>query len=113
MKRIIAFIKPIMRDDVIFALHDIEGFPGARICEVQDTGGGSPDKSEPGDRTPFHAWPKLVRLEIVCPTERVEEIAETIRKQAHTGLAGDGKIYISAIEDTICIRSGERGPSAV
>ena len=94
MKRIIAFIKPNMLEDVIFSLHDIEGFPGASISEVKGIGSGSRDHLKHGDRTPFHAFPKSVRMEIVCTTEQVEEIVAAIREKAHTGVSDDGKIYI-------------------
>ncbi len=113
MKRIVAFVKPNMLDDVIFALHEIEDFPGASISEVQGIGSGSRDHLKHGDRTPFHAFPKSVRMEIVCLAARVEEIVETIREKAHTGLPDDGKVYVSPVEDALRIRTGERGDAAV
>lgn len=113
MKRIVAFIKPTMLDDVIFALHEIEGFPGGSISEVQGISSGSRDHLKHSDRTPFHAFPKSMRFEIVCSAARVEEIVETIRQKAHTGLPDDGKIYVSAVEDALRIRTGARGESAV
>jgi nitrogen regulatory protein P-II 1 len=113
MKRIIAFVKPNMLDDVIFALHEVDDFPGASISEVQGIGSGSRDHLKHGDRTPFHAFPKSVRMEIVCPAAKVEEIVETIRTRAHTGLPDDGKIYISAVDDALRIRTGERGKQAM
>ena len=113
MKRIIAFVKPNMLDDVIFALHEVENFPGASISEVQGIGSGSREHLGHSDRTPFHAFPRSVRIEIVCSSGRVEEIVETIQKKAHTGLPDDGKIYISPVEDAIRIRTEERGESAV
>jgi nitrogen regulatory protein P-II 1 len=112
MKRIVAFIKPNMLDDVIDALHEIENFPGASISEVQGIGSGSRDHLEHGDRTPFHAFPKSVRMEIVCPDEQIAEIIETIETKAHTGLPDDGKIYVSGIQEAIRIRTGERGGDA-
>jgi len=113
MKRIIAFVKPNMLDDVIFALHEIDNFPGASISEVQGIGSGSRDHLEHADRTPFHAFPRSVRIEVVCTAAQVEGIVETIQQSAHTGLPDDGKIYISAVEDAVRIRTGERGESAV
>lgn len=112
MKRIVAFVKPNMLDDVIFALHEVESFPGASISEVQGIGGGSREHLKHGDRTPFHAFPKSVRMEIVCPAAKVEEIVKTIQEKAHTGLPDDGKIYVSPVEDAIRIRTGERGELA-
>ena len=113
MKCIVAFVKPNMLDDVIFALHEVQGFPGASISEVQGIGSGSREHLEHSDKTPFHGFPKSVRMEIVCPGGRVEEIIEAIRRNAYTGMADDGKIYVSAVEEALRIRTGERGESAV
>lgn len=113
MKRIVAFVKPNMLDDVVFALHEIEEFPGASISEVQGIGSGSRKHLRSTDRTPFREFPKSVRIEIVCPASNVEEITRTIQAKAHTGLPDDGKIYISTVEDAIRIRTGERGATAV
>jgi nitrogen regulatory protein PII len=106
-------MKPNMLDDVISALHEIENFPGASISEVQGIGSGSRKHLKYADRTPFHAFPKSVRMEIACPAAKVEEIVETIREKAHTGMPDDGKIYVSAVEDALRIRTGERGEMAV
>ncbi|MBT3288334.1 MAG: P-II family nitrogen regulator, partial [Victivallales bacterium] len=54
-----------------------------------------------------------VRLEIVCPTNLAEEIVSAIASEAHTGLAGDGKIIICPVEDALRIRTGERGDEAI
>lgn len=113
MKRIIAFVKPNMLDDVIFGLHGLASFPGASASEVQELGRGSREHLARADRTPFHAFPKLVRLELVCHADHVEEIVETIRQNAHTGLPNDGKIYVCPVEDALRIRTGERGEGAV
>lgn len=109
MKRIIAFIKPNMLDDVIFALHEIEDFPGANISEVQGIGHSSSERLKHDDRTPYHALSKSVRMEIVCSAALVERIVETLQLKAHTGLPDDGNIYVSAVEDAMRIQTGERG----
>lgn len=113
MKCIVAFVKPNMLDDVIFALHEIEDFPGASISQVQGTGSGSREHLEHSGHTPFHGFPKSVRMEIVCSTSRAEEIVAVIQEKAHTGLPDDGKIYISAVESAVRIRTGERGEAAI
>lgn len=51
----------------------------------------------------------MVKLEIICPEERLEEIVGVIIEKAHTGRKGDGLIAISPIEDVIHIRTGKRG----
>ena len=113
MKRIVAFIKPNMLDDVIFALHALENFPGASISEVQDIGSGSRDHLAHADHTPFHGFPKTVRMEIMCATAQAERIVQTIRENAHTGLPDDGTIYVSGVDDAIHIRTGERGTGGI
>jgi len=113
MKRIVAYVKPNMLDDVVFALHEVEDFPGASISEVQGIGSGSRDHLKHGDMTHFRGFPKSVRMEIVCMSSQVEEIMATIKEKAHTGLPDDGKIYLSAVEDALRIRTGERGGAAV
>ncbi len=113
MKHIIAFVKPNMLDDVIFALHEIEGFPGASLSEVQGIGRGLGRRANDKDRTPYHELPRSMRIEIACPGALVNEIMETIQAKAHTGLPGDGNIYLCDLEDAIRIRTGERGEAAM
>lgn len=113
MKHIVAFIKPNMLEGVVFALHKIEYFPGATITEVKGIGGGLQDSTEKGNHTPLHSFPKSVRLEIVCKDEQVEPIVTAIEKHAHTGLPGDGKIYVSNVGQAVRIRTGQRGNDAV
>ncbi len=114
MKRIIAFIKPNMLDDVIFALHRIEEFPGATISEVRGIGRGIRHHADGTvKRRRSFGFPISVRLEIVCRTSQVEEIVSTIAGQAHTGLPDDGKIVICPADDALRIRTGERGEKAI
>ena len=109
MKRIIALIKPNMLDDVIFALHRIDDFPGASISDVRGIGRGLHIHVD-GDRKlkPVFGLPTFVRIEIICPTEQSEEIVSTIAREAHTGLEDDGKIVICPVDNTVCISTGER-----
>ncbi len=113
MKRIVAFVKPNMVDHVVFALHEVPDFPGASLSEVQCIGSGSRDPLGPSDRTPLHAYPRAIRIEIVCAAKMAETIIATIRANAHTGLPDDGKIYVSPVEEAVRIRTGERGEAAV
>ena len=54
-----------------------------------------------------------IKLETVVEDERVEQVIETIVQTAHTGKIGDGKIFVSPIDDAIRIRTGERGEDAI
>ncbi len=108
MRRIIAFIKPNMLDDVIFALHGLQNFPGASISEVQDIGRGCRDRKEHADVKPLRGFRKAVRMEIVCAAPQAEEIVETLQRKAHTGLPDDGEIFVSTVDSAVRLRTGER-----
>jgi nitrogen regulatory protein P-II 1 len=54
-----------------------------------------------------------VKIEIVCPDEDCETIVKTIQEAAHTGRRGDGKVFISRVEDAVSIRTGDRGKEAI
>ena len=91
MKHIIAIIKANMLDDVIFALHHIEDFPGATMSEVKEIGCGFHQHLKKAQQTPSFFSPDRVRIEIVCNDGQLNEIVSTIEKNAHTGKANDGK----------------------
>jgi nitrogen regulatory protein PII len=113
MKRIIAFFKPRKLPEVTLALREIEGLSGASVSEVQGFGRGralnQPDSIV---RDAVYYIPGA-RLEVICADELVEEVVKVVESTAHTGLRGDGKIYISTVEDAIRISTGERGIEAV
>ncbi len=113
MKRIVAFIKPNMLEDVVFALHKVEDFAGASISEVKGIGCGMKGHVVEHSREAFHNFKKAVRMEIVCVNEQVDEVITAIEEHAHTGLPDDGKIYVSDVEQAVRIRTGERGEKAV
>lgn len=112
MKQVKAFIKPNKLDDVVQALHKIEGLTGLSVCEVRGFGRtrGSQDSSPDPDFFDFVAH---FRVEVVCQDALVDTICEVIESSAHTGLRGDGKIYVSPIEHAVRISTGERGEVAV
>ncbi len=113
MKQIIAYIKPHKLDEVILALHEIEGLTGVSILEIQ--GFGRSRRSDPNqlfDRDNLKL-DKRYKLEISCPDHLTGLVIETIQQQAHTGLKGDGKIYQLPIENAVRISTGEDGEAAV
>ena len=113
MKRIIAIVNPNMLDDVIFALHQIEDFPGATMTEVRGMGHGFHRRVEKRQQSPAVGYPAQVRIEIVCLDDQEDEIITTIEKNANTGKSGDGKIFTSPVEMAIRISTGQRGNDAI
>jgi nitrogen regulatory protein PII len=103
MKLIIATLKPQMLDDVIFALHQIEDFPGATLASVKGIGKGF----HRSDHTHVHVtgfdYPTYKRLEIVCDDEMCPEITRVLAENANTGNPDDGRIICTSIDEVIPI----------
>jgi nitrogen regulatory protein P-II 1 len=112
MKRIDAIIKPFKLDEVKDRLTAI-GVQGLTVSEVKGFGR-QKGHSElyRGAEYVVDFLPK-VQLSVLVPDERVAEIVEAIVDGARTGRIGDGKIFISPVEEVVRIRTGERGPAAV
>ena len=112
MKKIEAIIKPFKLDDVREALSDI-GVTGLTVSEVKGFGRqkGHTELYR-GAEYVVDFLPKI-KLEIVLAEEQVEGCIEAITKAAHTGRIGDGKIFVTPIEQVIRIRTGEEGETAV
>ncbi len=113
MKMVIALIKPNKFNEVMLALHKIEGLTGASSSEIHGFG---LDRSRhaPEQKPEISLdFKPHIRLEIACHLELVDEVLSTIAKAANTGLRGDGKIYVLPLEEAVRISSGERGRNAV
>lgn len=113
MKEIRAIIQPHMLDKVVKGLHAMEHFPGLTIHEAtgQGRGVGPGGSYKPKDGDIF--LHRKVLLEVICADETASEVVETIKRDAHTGLRGDGIITIRALDEVIRIRTGESGEIAV
>jgi nitrogen regulatory protein PII len=109
MREVKAYIQKYKLDDVIRALRKIEGLSGLSIIESCGYGIGWNMPQNEG-QTNFRSG---IKLEIVCRNDLVEAVVATVEKAAHTGLRGDGKIYVSSIEQAVRISTGERGEKAV
>ena len=113
MKEIKAFIKPFKLDAVMLELSTIDGLSGMSYNRVEGYGRGRGSEGP----IPFTGedvrFTQYVKLEIVCRDELVALVVEAIQRAAHTGLRGDGKIYISNISDAIRISTGEHGDGAI
>lgn len=107
-----AIIKPFKLDDVREALSEI-GVNGITVTEVKGFGRqkGHTELYR-GAEYVVDFLPK-VKLEIAIKAEMLDRVIEAIRDTANTGKIGDGKIFVSALEETIRIRTGESGPEAV
>jgi len=112
MKKIEAIIKPFKLDEVKEALHDI-GLQGITVTEAKGFGRqkGHTELYR-GAEYVVDFLPK-VKIELIIDDALVERAVEAIQQAAHTGRIGDGKIFISAIEDAVRIRTGERGSDAI
>ena len=112
MKLVTAIIKPFKLDDVRTALSDV-GVQGMTVTEVKGFGRqkGHTELYR-GAEYVVDFLPK-VKLELVIDDSMVDQSVEAITKAAHTGKIGDGKIFVSPIEDIVRIRTGETGADAV
>ncbi|OUS15745.1 transcriptional regulator [Gammaproteobacteria bacterium 50_400_T64] len=112
MKLITAIIKPFKMDDVRQALADV-GVQGITVTEVKGFGRqkGHTELYR-GAEYVVDFLPK-VKLEIAVDGEMVDNVVDAILKSANTGKIGDGKIFISPLEEIIRIRTGETGSDAV
>ena len=112
MKKIEAIIKPYKLSEVKDALDAIE-VHGMTVTEVKGYGRqkGHTEMYR-GAEYSVDFLPKI-RVEVVSPEDKVEKTVEAILKGARTGSIGDGKIFVSPVEETIRIRTGERGKEAI
>lgn len=112
MKKVEAIIKPFKLDEIKEALHEI-GLQGITVLEAKGFGRqkGHTELYR-GAEYVVDFLPK-VKIELIIEDQQLDSAIEAIQKAAHTGRIGDGKIFISQIEDAIRIRTGERGAEAI
>jgi len=112
MKKIEAIIKPFKLDEVKEALHEV-GLQGITVVEAKGFGRqkGHTELYR-GAEYVVDFLPK-VKIEVVCDDAVLERAVEAIINSARTGRIGDGKIFVSAVEDVIRILTGERGEDAI
>jgi nitrogen regulatory protein P-II 1 len=112
VKKIEAIIKPFKLDEVKDALAEV-GIQGMTVTEVKGFGrtGGKKEVYR-GSAYVVDFVPK-VKIEIVVVDEVVADVLEAIEKSAKTGRIGDGKIFVTPIDEVVRIRTGERGKDAI
>ena len=112
MKKLEAIIQPFKLEDVKEALMGI-GVDGMTVTEVRGHGRQKGHKEVyRGQEYEVDLLPK-VKLELVIPTARVEEVVKTLIAAARTGKIGDGKIFLYEVAEAIRIRNEERGETAL
>ena len=112
MKKVDAIIKPFKLDEVKEALNEI-GIQGITVSEVKGFGRqkGHTELYR-GAEYVVDFIPKI-KLEIIVRDDVVAKVVETIERAAKTGRIGDGKIFVSPVDDVVRIRTGERGDEAL
>ncbi len=112
MKLVTAVIKPFKLDDVREALSEV-GVAGLTVTEVKGFGRqkGHTELYR-GAEYVVDFLPK-VKIEVAVASEQLESVLEAIQNAARTGRIGDGKIFVTPLEEVIRIRTGETGPDAL
>lgn len=107
MKLVVVYVRPEMVNDVIYALHDVEGVRGVSAYEGRGFGAWrleDPLEAAQREGDDFRAH---VRLETVCSDETAKKVMRTIIESAQTGMTGDGIVYAVDVVECIRIRTGE------
>ncbi len=113
MKEIKAIIRPFKLMEVVEELQKIDGLPGVTVSEIK--GFGKDRARNAKDKVVYEMveFVSRIKLEVVVDDAMVDEVVNVIQKYAHTGNAGDGKIFVSTVDETVKIRTNERGRDAL
>lgn len=113
MKKIEAFVKEHRLDPVVRALRRLEGLTGMTATSARGFGRGRGGNEIHPTSAMIHDFEGIVRIDAFCEDTLVDEVVDTIEQAGHTGLRGDGKIYVLSVEQAVRISTGERGDSAI
>jgi nitrogen regulatory protein P-II 1 len=113
MKEIKAIIRPSRLLEVTEELQLIEGLPGVTVSEIR--GFGKSRAKNAADKVVYEMVEFIprIQLEVVVADAMVDEVVTVIQKYSHTGNTGDGKIFVSTVDEIIKIRTNERGCDAI
>jgi nitrogen regulatory protein P-II 1 len=113
MKEIKAIIRPFRLREVTEELHKIDGLPGVTVSEIRGFGKSKAKRAK--DKIVYEMVEMIprIKLEVVVNDEMAGEVVNVIQKYAHTGNTGDGKIFVIPVEETVKIRTNERGKGAI
>ena len=112
MKMVMAIFKPFKLDEVRDALTSL-GIQGLTVSEVKGFGRQKGQTEIYRGAEYLVSFLPKVKIEIVVDDSQVERAIEAIQKAAHTGKIGDGKIFVTPVEQAVRIRSGESGSNAL
>jgi nitrogen regulatory protein P-II 1 len=113
MKEIKAIIRPAKLLEVTEELHEIDGLPGVTIFEIKGFGKGKAKGAQDKVVYEMVEFMPRIQLEVVVADEMVDRVVNIIQKHAHTGNTGDGKIFVSTVDEMVKIRTNERGMDAL
>jgi nitrogen regulatory protein P-II 1 len=113
MKEIKAIIRPAKLLEVTEELHAIDGLPGVTVSEIRGFGKGKARNAADKILYEMVEFIPRIKLEVVVDDAMVDEVVNVIQKYAHTGNTGDGKIFVSTVDDIVKIRTNERGKDAI
>lgn len=111
MREIKAIIRPDRLSDVVQALRQIPRMPGVTVSVVQGFGRGGAQQQAGLADTVGEA--QFAKVESVVPTELVKDVIDAIRRAAHTGRPGDGKLFVIPVEHVTRISTGEADEEAI
>lgn len=109
MREIKAIVRHERVPEILRALHEIPDLPGATLSVVQGFGRRIDVTAESGG----YGETVMAKLELVVPQALVGQVTAAIARGAHTGRAGDGKIFVIPVEDAINVRTGAHGTEAL
>ena len=112
MKKLEAIIKPFKLEEVRMALSDL-GVEGMTLCEVKGFGHQTTHTEIYRDNTYRVDFLPRLKLEVVLPDELVDLAVGAVMRAARTGKTGDGKVFITPVEQVIRIRTEETGVNAI
>ena len=113
MKEIKAIIRPSKLLEVTEKLHEIDGLPGVTVLEIKGFGKGRAKNAQDKFVYEMVEFIPRMQLEVVVSAEMVNDVVNVIQKYAHTGNPGDGKIFVSTVDEIVKIRTNERGKDAI
>ena len=112
MKLVNAYVKPHTVPRVVEALHRVEGVSGVSVFQMRGFGRGHASHGAQ-DTDALGFLEPHVKIEVLCRDTLAEPVVAAIETCAHTGLRGDGRIYVTGVEEAVRIATGERGEDAV